>query len=254
MEKTNGAKLSRLLIDGGTAALRGVFDSYYPPANLAAKLQERYSNYLLLLRIRSLNKRQWEKLFPPDGSAPDSKTFDITLLFILLTNICGLSPPPSGWHSKPSESDTSFEANLVRIKFYRNVLYGHASTTGVDTPTFFALWREISTVLVALGLDQAEIDRLEAEHFGEEDYLHVILEWVKSEEDVKSEIKEFRATVSVLSEKVQTHTGSITEVKEAVADTHHTLQGTLERVEQKCDYVIREILTHNERCGLRNKG
>ena len=37
-EKTNGAKLSRLLIDGGTTVLRSVLDDFHPPLNLAADL------------------------------------------------------------------------------------------------------------------------------------------------------------------------------------------------------------------------
>ena len=168
VEKTNGAKLSRLLIDGGTTVLRNVFDSYHPPANLAANLNANYLTLNNLLRRRVLKPAQWDQLFPPGGATPDSKTFDITLLFLLLTNICGLSPPLSGWHTKPPLSDTSREANLARIKFFRNELYGHVSTTSVDSPTFTSLWQEISTVLVALGLNQAEIDRLKAEHCGEE--------------------------------------------------------------------------------------
>ena len=42
-EKTNGAKLSRLLIDGGTTVLRNVFNHHHPPANLAADLNANYS-------------------------------------------------------------------------------------------------------------------------------------------------------------------------------------------------------------------
>ena len=166
VEKTNGAKLSRLLIDGGTTVLRNVFDSYHPPANLAADLNANLPTLSTLLKKRVLRAAQWDKLFPPGGATPDSKTFDITLLFLLLTNICGLSPPLSGWHTKPLPSDTSFEANLARIKFFRNELYGHLSSTGVDTPSFNALWKEISAVLVALGLNQAEVDRLKAERCG----------------------------------------------------------------------------------------
>ena len=177
VEKTNGAKLSRLLIDGGTTALRMVFDRYHPPANLLADLHGSFVTLNNLLKKRILHKPQWDLLFPPGGATPDSNTFDITLLFLLLTNICGLSPPLSFWHSKPPPSDNSLEANLARIKFFRNELYGHVTTTGVDTPTFSALWVEISAVLVALGLHQAEIDRLKAERCGEEDYIDVLLEW-----------------------------------------------------------------------------
>ena len=192
VEKTNGAKLSRLLIDGGTTVLRKIFDGHHPPANLAADLNA--NKYILsnLLKKKVLHKPEWDKLFPPGGVAPDSHTFDITLLFLLLTSICGLTPPHSGWHTKPPPSDLSHEADLARVKFYRNVLYGHVTTTGVDTPTFSALWTEISGVLVGLGLDQAEVDRLKAEKGGEQDYIDVLIEWADSEEDIKSQLKNFR--------------------------------------------------------------
>ena len=173
VEKTNGAKLNILLIDGGTTVVRKIFNRLYPPSNLLASLKSNYHTLNSLLKIGVLIKRQWDILFPPDGAAPDSKTFDFHLLFLLLTNICGLSPPPSGWHTTPAPSDTSLEANLVRVKYFRNTFYGHVSTTGVDTPTFTSLWQEISAVLVALGLDQADIDSLKAERWGEGDYRHV---------------------------------------------------------------------------------
>ena len=192
LEKTNGAKLSRLLIDGGTIVLRKIFDRFHPPANLRANLNANYHTLNNLLRRRVLHKPQWDLLFPPGGATPDSNTFDITLLFLLLTNICGLSPPPSGWHTKPLPSDTSVEANLARIKFFRNELYGHVTTTGIDAPTFSALWLEISAVHVALGLPQAEMNRLKAEHCGEEDFIDVLFEWADSEEDIKSQLKDIR--------------------------------------------------------------
>ena len=170
-EKINGSKLNRLLIDGGTTVLRKTFDRYHPPANLASDLNTNYSILNNLFRKRVLNKHQWDELFPSGGGVPDSNRFDITLLFLLLTTICGLSPPLTGWHTKPSPGDNSLEANLARVKFFRNVLYGHVNSTGVDETSFSSFWQEISTTLHSLGLDQAEIDRLEAEKGGEQDYL-----------------------------------------------------------------------------------
>ena len=195
VEKTNGAKLSRLLIDGGTTVLRNVFNGYHPPASLSAALNANYSTLNTLLKKRILHRSQWDLLFPPSGAPPDSQTFDITLLFLLLTNICGLSPPHSGWHNKPPPSDNSLEANLARIKFYRNELYGHVTTTGIADPAFSTLWQEISAVLVALGLEQAEIDRLKAEHCGEQVFLDALLEWADSERDVKSQLKDIETKV-----------------------------------------------------------
>ncbi|CAH3024687.1 unnamed protein product [Porites evermanni] len=188
--KTNGNKLSRLLIDGGTTVLRNVFDRYHPPANLASGLNTDYSILNNLLRRRVLNGHQWDKLFPPGGGVPDSNTFDITLLFLLLTNICGLSPPLTGWHTKPSPGDNSLEANLARVKFFRNELYGHVTSSGVDATSFSTFWHEISTALICLGLDQAEVNRLKAEQGGEEDYLDALIEWAGSEEDIKAQLKD----------------------------------------------------------------
>ena len=243
VEKTNGAKLSRLLIDGGTTVLRDIFDSYHPPANLLADLYTNYHTLNNLLRRRVLHKPQWDLLFPPGGATPDSNTFDITLLFLLLTNICGLSPPPSGWHTKPPASDTSVEANLTRIKFFRNKLYGHVTTTGIDTPSFSALWLEIRNVLVALGLPQAEIDRLKDEHCGEEDFLDVLFEWADSEEDIKSQLKDIHQSQSKLQQAVdEVHLTQLEDLKirqdsERKLDEVHRVQTetqqTLDEIRQK---------------------
>ena len=231
VEKTNGAKLSRLLIDGGTMVLRKIFDRYHPPANLQANLNANYGTLNNLLKRRILHQPQWDLLFPPGRATPDSNTFDITLLFLLLSSICGLSPPPSGWHTKPSASDTSVEANLARIKSFRNEFCGHVSTTGMDTPTFSALWQEISAVLVALGLPQAEIDRLKAEHCGEEDFLGVLFEWAKSEEDIRSQLRDIRHDQATVFEVHQT----VQDIKEIVEDVRNlqSVAVTQETIDEK---------------------
>ena len=208
VERTNGAKLSRLLVDGGTTVLKKHFDQYYPPSGLATSLNSHYSTLNDLFRDGHLHTPQWNKLFPTGGGLPNSKNFDISLLFLLLTNICGLSPPHGGWHRKPHPTDHSREANLARIKFFRNELYDHITTTGIDTPTFNAFWRQISGALHGLGLDKAEIDRLKAEHGGEEDYIGVLCEWSVSEQNIKSQLEDI-----LLSQ---------TEVQQAVDEVHLT--------------------------------
>ena len=226
-EKTNGNKLSRLLIDGGTTVLRNIFDHYHPPANLTSDLNSNYSILNNLLRRRVLNKHQWDKLFPSGGGLPDSNTFDITLLFLLLTNICGLSPPLTGWHTKPPPADNSLEANLARVKFFRNVLYGHVTSTGVDATSFSSFWHEISITLHSLGLDQAEIGRLKAEQGGEDDYLDALIEWADSEENIKAQLKDIR--------KFQTKT------EESIAQVLQT-QLNFSETQSKTQDVAEEVL------------
>lgn len=240
-EKTNGAKLYRLVVDGGTAALRIVFDHYHPPALLAEDLRARR----LVLRKGRLALLNWEKLFPPDGSAPDPNKFDISLLFFLLTTICGLNPPHTGWHNKPPPSDFSLEANIARVKFYRNMC-AHVSSSGVDTSTFDALWQDISTVLVDLGLDKTEIDNLKAEQCWEGERVDVLLDWVKSEQGVKSEIMEVHTLLSEVSGNVDETQWTVKDINRAVDKirddqeelrqfveiTHKCLEGKLDRVLQ----------------------
>ena len=222
-EKTNGSKLSRLLIDGGTTVLRNVFNYHHPPANLAADLNANYSALNNLLRRRVLNGHQWDKLFPPGGAIPDSNTFDITLLFLLLTNICGLAPPLTGWHTKPAPSDNSHEANLARVKYFRNVLYGHVTSTGVDTHSFSVLWQEISAFLLALGLQQSEIDRLKAERGGEEDYLDALRDWADSEEDIKTQLKDVCQAQKEMKQTLLKTYETFQESKTKLEDVHQVV-------------------------------
>ena len=248
VEKTNGNKLSRLLIDGGTTVLRNIFDSHHPPANLAANLSSRYIHPILTsLRHRNiLNGVQWDKLFPPPGGGPpNSINFDITLLFLLLRNICGLSPPLSGWDRMPPASDTSFEANLVRMKYHRNVLYGHVTSTGIQTSVFDVKWQEVSSVLVTLGLSQSEVDRLKREPCGE-DYVSAVTEWMKNDEEIQFQLKDLLTKQQqVLQTQQQDHrtlhdthqiVGKVQETQIEASnlqqEDHKTLQDTHQTVRQ----------------------
>jgi len=244
-EKTNGNKLRRLLIDGGTTVLRNIFDYYHPPANLTSDLNSNYSILNNLFRRRVLNGHQWDKLFPSGGGLPDSNTFDITLLFLLLTNICGLSPPLTGWHTKPSPGNNSLEVNLARVKVFRNELYGHVTSTGVDATSFSTFWHEISTVLICLGLDQAEVDRLKAEQGGEEDYLDALIEWADSEEDIKTQLKDIQQMQLKLSKTVEDGTLNLEELRQALSKTQDVVDEAVE-IELKGQQEMRAVQSRLE--------
>ena len=240
VEKTNGAKLSRLLIDGGTPVLKKLFDQYHPPKHLKTHLNNHYSTLNDLFRDGHMHARQRYKLFPTDRVSPDSKNFDISLLFLLLTNICGLSPPDRGWHRKPRPGDLSLEADLVRIKFFRNDLYGHVTSTGIDTPTFNALWPQISGTLLHLGLDKAEVDRLEAEHCGEEDYIDVLCEWSVSEQEIKSQLEDIRQSQTEVQQAVDKVQMTQLEDRQIREDSKKKLENVHE-VQTKTQQTVDEV-------------
>ena len=175
-ETLYGTKLMRLILDGGTEALRKVFQRIHT-GNLQVVLtctcrSSSTCNYHCLSELKKrkiINQNQWDKLYPAHPNKPNIYDFDITLQFLLLRYTCGLSPPSTGWNNLPTASDLSEVAEIVRIKLFRNEHFGHIPQSAVSEADFKALWVEISSPLVRLGIDQKEIDRLENEECGEED-------------------------------------------------------------------------------------
>ena len=223
-ETTNGIKLRRLLIDGGTTVLRNVFDGIFPPTKLAVSLHLHNLTLDDLFARGILSEQQRNCLYPPDGSEPDSKTFDITLLFLLLTEICGLSPPArTGWNHKPQARNKSLSANLVRIKLFRNKLL-HFPETRIDSRLFDELWKEISGVLVSLGLDQAEVVRLKTECCGQEHYLDILFKWVDRDKEIKSMVEEVRQGLAKMQKTQQDHQMLLHDTKTAVEAACKTQQ------------------------------
>ena len=60
----------------------------------------------------------------------------------------------------PPTTDTSISADILRIKIFRNVVYGQTASAQYDDATFEKLWQEISQPLVRLGIPQRNIDEL----------------------------------------------------------------------------------------------
>jgi len=166
--RTNYARLCRLLIDVGSDALRNIFDCIHPPAKLSSVLASSTvrKNLLALRNKRVLNLKQWSVLYPLVPAMLSSKRFDITLLIVLLRNICGLSPPTttSSWDKLPPLTDISCEADIVRVKYFRNTLYC-AEQASVNDVMFNNLWTDIRDTLVRLGGPSygAAIDKLKTE-------------------------------------------------------------------------------------------
>ena len=208
--KANFIRICQLLLDKGGEALRGVLHAKHPPATLATALNF-HKRTLLRIRYNVIKNPQWDLLYPAAGP-PDSKKFDITLLTILLRNIGGLSPPVTGWNAVPPASDTSISADIVRIKTYRNEVYGHIASAECDDATFKKLWQEISRPLGNLGISQQEMDILKVAPLSpeEESYIEKLKEWKELEDtllekmkdiekqmdDMKTDVKKLKGTVS----------------------------------------------------------
>ena len=162
--KANFHRLTRLLMRGGVQLLRETFDSIHSPADLPLILADRRIQAQLI--GARLTRTERDCLYPSPGVYGKSNDFHIILIFKLLRTICSLTPPPGprGWDDLPNDSDHTLVADLVRIKYYRNEIYGgHYPAMEISDIHFTRLWKEISEALLRIAKNISPAKREEWE-------------------------------------------------------------------------------------------
>ncbi|CAG2258154.1 unnamed protein product [Mytilus edulis] len=129
----------------GTQSSSGFFDSHFPPTYLSSTLNTNFKTLDDLKFRKVLTLPQWNLLFPTNG-APDSRTFDVTLMICVIRRLTGIAEPINGYNRLPLPMETTPGADLARIKWYRNIL-AHESYKMV-TADFITSWSHISEVSV----------------------------------------------------------------------------------------------------------
>ena len=219
-ETTNYARLCRVLVDIGSQALRDTFDGIHKPANLHNVLAsfpiDTILQDLFKGKKKILNATQWDKLYPAIASSVSSANFDVTLLMVLLRNICNLKPPITGWDEQPPEADKSLEADIVRIKYFRNTVYAHAEKASVNDATFNTQWENIRAILVRLGgaKYQDAIDKLKTECMDpdiEKQYKEYIEQWKKDECIIKDQLHEMGSDLKDIKEALHVQAAMISQ-------------------------------------------
>ena len=218
--KSNGAKLCRLIIDEGTETVRKYFDSFHPAGALTTVLNANRTKLYTLHTRRVITDEQKELLFPPAGMPPTtSNKYDITLLFVLLRNIYGLTAPAStgSFKDNPPSTDKSPEADLVRIKYYRNKL-AHRNNTELSDVELNTYWSDISDALVRLGADMGDLAQLKSKPLDEEEicvYIDQLNEWHEKDENIEK----------MLLEVLKQTEGNRTIAKENAKNTKYIMAG-----------------------------
>ncbi|XP_022778109.1 uncharacterized protein LOC111319623 isoform X1 [Stylophora pistillata] len=203
-ETTNYARLCRLLVDIGTQALRDTLDAIHAPANLPTVLAANKPTLQSLRNKKIINPIQWGKLFPVIPTSVSSRDFDTTLLMVVLRNLSGLTAPLTGWDALPAVTDLSKEADIARVKYFRNTVYSHAEKASVDDIKFNDYWRDIRDTLVRLGgiTYEAAIDNLRNECMDpkvEDHYTKLLGEWKKDEDNIKDQLNEIKKRLDTLT-------------------------------------------------------
>jgi polyhydroxyalkanoate synthesis regulator phasin len=149
---TNFARVGRLV---GVCAdlLRDVLDHFISVGSLFSEL-ELVKDKL----IKILKPQQKGLLYSKSKSYISYNELDISLLYVLLRNVCdenvhklsngrrGITSPQNGWGKRPPESDRSLAANIERIHAFRNEIC-HREEASLPDPEFDSLWGKLSIAI-----------------------------------------------------------------------------------------------------------
>nr|XP_022310555.1 uncharacterized protein LOC111115920 isoform X5 [Crassostrea virginica] len=211
-EMTNINRVSRLLMDPCTDQLRDLLRFYIPPANFNSVIQTAKS------RLPRLTEPQRKLILPNSGMySGNYDDMDISLLYILLRNVCGIQAHNKGWGNTSDSADRSVSANIERFRLARNRC-GH-STGGMSNSEFNQVWSEIRAAVVdldkTLGIGNKyqeavdfirndTMDPTKDRHFRDQ-----LLEQIIETENIKKD-------VHILKTKTKENDEQVTEVKQDI--------------------------------------
>lgn len=246
---TNGKehfqRLTRLLMCGGVHVLRETFNSIHPPKDLSTTLKDPKVQMQLKRAKLTLDERNC--LNQP---AVKSTDFDITLTFRLLRTICNLTPPTTGWDKKPIDGNHSLEADLARIKYFRNSVYGHNQKMEISDSDFCYLWKEISEAILRIitkinltkkGEWEKAIEKLLNDPLTPkaQECIEELKQWYEKEEDVKEMLHQVDTNVK---EGLQHVSEDIKDVKEELKQQGEDVKDARNELRQAAEDFKKELL------------
>lgn len=125
---------------------RDILSRYIKPIYLRSQLD---NNKQKLVNI--FNKQQQNLIYPATGNTSlTTKEFDITIIYILLRNICNIPPHKAGWGNPPAKSDNSIAAGIEKIRLTRNLILAHSTNGMIEDPVFEKHWNDLKDVVVQI--------------------------------------------------------------------------------------------------------
>ncbi|WAR03962.1 hypothetical protein MAR_010520, partial [Mya arenaria] len=142
-------RLHLLLMKAGEV-LRAKFDSIISPNDLLNELRN-HKRVIDKLQKDGVISREQYRLLNPN---PDSQRFDVSLLIVLLRNICNLQPNNSIWkendNNKITNTISPVISNIVRIRNLRNKMQ-HKEIAYLEQKEFQKNWSLLENAMVTLG-------------------------------------------------------------------------------------------------------
>ena len=141
----NFCRLCQLIMTVCSDLFRDILSHHIQPANLRRELDKNKNALLRVLRIPDHKKL----LFPQSGAQSlSAKDMDLTLLYTLLRNICGIPKHQNGWGNTPKIGDISLAACIERIREEKNAIASHSNIGELDDNRFQDIWMKLQTDIV----------------------------------------------------------------------------------------------------------
>lgn len=142
----NYLRLSLLITTICSDLLRDILSRYIKPADLQSELTKNRSK---LEKI--MNAQQKDQIYDTTGTRlSTAKDLDISVLYILLRNICNIPKHVNGWGKAPQIGDNSIAACIERIRIYRNSISAHTSNGRVEEIEFNDYWSELKDAVIEI--------------------------------------------------------------------------------------------------------
>ena len=197
-EMTNINRVSRLLMGPCTEQLRDLLRVYIPPASFPSVIQRERN------RLPRLTEPQRKLILPNSGVySGNYDDMDISLLYILLRNVCKIQIQAHnrGWGNTPDSTDRSVSANVERLRLARNKC-GH-SIGGMCYTEFNQIWSEIKATVVELDNVLGNVNKYQdivdfirndtMDPVRDKHYRDQLLEQMKETEHVKEEMDSLKS-------------------------------------------------------------
>lgn len=161
----------KVCVDFIKLPLRDLLTYFVKPADLNAKIK----CSTLMSGGKKLCPDQLKLIFPSPPLLPDYSTFDVTLLYTLIRNLCPSLTPTRGWGNEPMDTDTEIGDDIERLRLFRNS-FAHGESTEINDDEFDHIWKEIKSVIQRMQAStnplkkyELELINIEGCRFGYED-------------------------------------------------------------------------------------
>ena len=160
------------------------------------------------------------------------------------------APLATGWDALPVSTDHSLTADLVRIKYYRNSIYGHKQDMEISNEEFVGLLQEVSEALVRLAKSistQKETQWIEAindfltDPLTEKDNRNVeeLERWYTNDMEVKTYVQELKLGMDRLEKTVKETPHPIKEALQEISQGIKDLQKVQEEIGRQFSTQVR---------------